>query len=150
LTVNRERAARRDTTRHVSRFVVVGAVGIAIQLLSLHFYTKVVGLHYLVATVAAVETTLLHNFVWHRLWTWSDRIGGGGYETLMMLARYNLTTGFVSVCGNVLAMQLLVGRARLPVVVANLITIGICSAANFFLADRVVFPRRRTAEVPVV
>jgi putative flippase GtrA len=140
---------RGDTPKHVWRFVVVGAVGIAIQLASLHLYARVVGLHYLVATVAAVETTLLHNFVWHRCWTWSDRIGGGRYETLVMLVRYNLTTGFVSVCGNVLTMQLLVGRARLPVVVANLITIGICSSANFFLADRVVFPRQRAGELPV-
>jgi putative flippase GtrA len=66
-----------------------------------------------------------------------------------MLARYNLTTGFVSVCGNVLVMELLVGRACLPIVVANLITIGVCSVANFVLADRVVFPRQRAAEAPI-
>jgi putative flippase GtrA len=124
-------------------------MGIAIQLVALHLYAKVVGLHYLVATVAAVETTMLHNFVWHRFWTWSDRIDGGVPETLAMLARYNLTTGIVSILGNVISMQLLVGRVRLPIVVANLITIGICSAANFVLADRVVFPRQRSTEIPV-
>jgi putative flippase GtrA len=58
---NRMRATQTDMTRHLSRFVVVGAIGIVIQLVSLHLYAKVVGLHYLVATVAAVETTLLQS-----------------------------------------------------------------------------------------
>jgi dolichol-phosphate mannosyltransferase len=134
---------------HVFRFAVVGALGIIVQIVALHVYTRVVGLHYLVATLAALETTLLHNFVWHRFWTWADRIGGGHYETLRMLARYNCSTGLVSAIGNLISMELLVERARLPILVANLVTIGICSGVNYVLADRVVFPRRNAAELAV-
>jgi putative flippase GtrA len=112
----------------------------------LHVFSKVVGFHYLAATAAAVETTLIHNFLWHRYWTWADRVEGGAAETLRMLTRYNLTSGLVSAFGNLVFMHALVERARLPVVTATLLAIGICSIANFVLADRVVFPSRDTAE----
>jgi putative flippase GtrA len=135
------------TRRHLTRFVAVGIVGVAIQLFAIHLYARVFELHYLVATVAAVETATLHNFVWHRCWTWVDRAEGGMSEAARMLLRYNLTTGLVSATGNVVAMYALVGGARLPVIVANLITIGACSAANYVLADRIVFPSRGASAV---
>ncbi len=35
--------------------------------------TLLLGPHYLVATALAVEMAVLHNFFWHRRWTWADR-----------------------------------------------------------------------------
>ena len=36
-----------------------------------------IGIGYLLATVLAVEITILHHFVWHECFTWSDRAAGG-------------------------------------------------------------------------
>ena len=63
-----------ETVRRLRRwlaFNAVGTMGVAVQLavlLSLSL-TEALGLNYLVATVLAVESAILHNFVWHEHWT---------------------------------------------------------------------------------
>ena len=78
----------------------------------------------------------MHNFIWHRRWTWRDRRQA---RPLVMLARYNLTSGALSLIGNLLLMFVFVGGLKMNALVANLITIAICSLINFTLADRYVF-----------
>jgi putative flippase GtrA len=118
------------------RFNAVGAIGIVVQLAALSFLTAVCGIHYLLSTFLAVELAIVHNFLWHERWTWSDRQTTGAIRHLM---RFNLTTGLVSLVGNLALMPLLVQFLRLRVLPANIIAIAICSLANFLLADRVVF-----------
>ena len=48
----------------------VGLVGMAVQLGALVALTELGRLNVLVATALAVETAILHNFVWHERWTW--------------------------------------------------------------------------------
>ena len=124
------------STNRFFKFNAVGAAGIVVQAAALFFFLHIMGMHYLVATVFAVESALLHNFVWHRKWTWADR---AGRSCLSMLARFNLTTGAVCILGNLFFMSLFVGRLGLNVYAANLAAIGICSLVNFMLADRYVF-----------
>jgi putative flippase GtrA len=88
------------------------------------------------ATALAVEASVLNNFIWHRRWTWADR---PGTRPGLSLLRFNATNGAMSLIGNLLVMFILVSALKLNPHVANLITIGICSLANFALADRVVF-----------
>ena len=118
------------------RFSAVGAAGIAVQALTLAVLLRVAGLHYLAATAIAVEASVLHNFAWHRRWTWADRRGG---RTSAMLLRFNLTTGAMSIIGNLVLMVVLVAGAGLAPFVANMVTIAICSLINFALSDRYVF-----------
>lgn len=54
------------------RFNAVGILGAAVQLAALRIGTRVIGIHYLAATVLAVEIALLHNFAWHEIWTWKS------------------------------------------------------------------------------
>jgi putative flippase GtrA len=118
------------------RFSAVGAVGIVVQAATLALLLRVAGLHYLAATAIAVEASVLHNFVWHRRWTWADRPRG---KASAMLLRFNLTTGAMSIGGNLVLMVVLVGGVGLAPFVANMVTIGICSLINFALSDRFVF-----------
>jgi len=119
-----------------TKFTVVGSIGIVVQTLTLALLLPMVGPHYLVATVLAVETAVFHNFLWHRSWTWADRPRSG---TAMTLLRFNATNGAMSLVGNVLAMFFLVGVLNLNPQVANLIAIGMCALINYALADRLVF-----------
>ncbi|MFP5261052.1 MAG: GtrA family protein [Blastocatellia bacterium] len=119
-----------------AKFGAVGATGILVQASMLAFLLHVVGLHYLAATAFAVEASVLHNFVWHRKWTWADR---PQTRASLMLLRFNLTSGAASLAGNLLLMFIFVGQARLNAFGANLITIAICSLVNFTLSDRFVF-----------
>ena len=129
-------ATKIPVAHRFARFSVVGAGGILVQTVTLAVLLRVAGMHYLMATALAVEASVLHNFVWHSRWTWADRLQTNSPLTLL---RFNATNGMTSLIGNLLVMFILVSLLKLNPHAANLITIGICSLANFALADRVVF-----------
>jgi dolichol-phosphate mannosyltransferase len=116
------------------KFSLVGAMGIVVQLGTLALLTAA-GVNYLLATALAVEAAVLHNFAWHQNFTWSDR----GGAALGRLARFHTTNGIISIVGNLALMRLLVGGLGMPPVPANLLSIAMCSLANFLAADRIVF-----------
>jgi putative flippase GtrA len=116
---------------------------VGLQLLLLWFFTSAVGLPYLLSTALSVELTVLHNFVWHERWTWSDRPSGSFRGVAGRLLRFNASNGAVSLVGNVLLMRVFVGTFGIPIVAANLVAIGICSLVNFVLSDRFVFGLHR-------
>jgi putative flippase GtrA len=122
--------------RRWAKFSAVGATGILVQTATLAVLLRLAGLHYLIATALAVEASILHNFIWHRKWTWADRPQA---NIALMLVRFNLTSGAMSLAGNLLLMFVLVEQARVPALAANMITIAICSIINFVLSDRIVF-----------
>ena len=130
------RAQGRAILRRWVKFSAVGITGIIVQMAALAFLMRVVGLQYLVATVLAVEISVLHNFLWHRKWTWADRRQS---SIMAMLLRFNLTTGAFSIIGNSVFMFILVGGAKMNAYAANLTTIALCSLINFLLSDRFVF-----------
>lgn len=119
------------------RFGGVGALGVGVQLGVLALLESAAGLNYAAATFMAVAAALVHNFFWHRAWTWRDRRGHG--SALSQFVRFVGANGLVSLFGNVALMFVLVGACGLPAVPANLIAIATCGVANYWLGDRVVF-----------
>ena len=117
------------------KFTAVGALGVALQLGILQLLAAL-SVPYLFATGLAVASAVVHNFAWHRRWTWRDRPDD---RLLAAFARFALANGLVSLAGNVVAMALLVGLLDLPLVIANGIAIGACGIGNYYLADRLVF-----------
>lgn len=130
--------ARRQSFARWIKFNLVGGIGVAIQLSALWTLTSL-KLGYIPATVLAVEAAVLQNFLWHERFTWVDRRSSAKHQIAFRLLRFNLTTGLVSITGNGLLMDWLVGEAHLPIVGANLISITLCSLANFLISDRWVF-----------
>jgi putative flippase GtrA len=123
-----------------ARFNLVGAVGMAVQLATLALFNRWAPGHYLYASAAAIEITLLHNFVWHLRYTWRDR----RYDSPLaaQLLRFHLSNGLVSMLGNLALMRILIHDARLPLLASNSIAILCCSAINFFLGNSWAFPER--------
>ncbi len=113
------------------RFNAVGLAGAAVQLGSLRVLESCVGGHYLVASAAALEITLLHNFWWHRRVTWADRRGGWWGQ----MARFQAANGAVSLAGNLLLMRVLVGGLGMLLLEANAVAILGCSVVNFALSE---------------
>lgn len=134
---------RQDTWREAwirwLKFNAVGGIGIAVQLSTLVLLKSGLNLHYLAATALAVEAAVIHNFLWHERFTWADR---QEHRSLLRFLKFNFTTGAISILGNVLLMKLLAGTAHLPYLLANLLTIALCAAANFLVSDRFVFAGR--------
>jgi putative flippase GtrA len=121
------------------KFNMAGILGVFVQLGLLNLLTHFAGLHYMFATLVAVEATILHNFLWHEKYTWRIRTRLDPRSSLRRLAYFNLSNGAVSLIGNLLLMKVLVGWCGMPVTAANLCAIGGCSTLNFVIAECFVF-----------
>src|SRR5215467_4854164 len=93
------------------KFNAVGVIGAGVQLAVLTLLLQT-GVHYLIATVLAVESAVLHNYVWHVRWTWIGRTGS--------LWRFHLANGLVSVLSNLFWMRLFTGTLGVPALYSNL------------------------------
>ena len=114
------------------RFCAVGIGGAGVQLAVLALLLRF-RVHYLLATALAMETALLHNYAWHRLWTWAGSEG--------RLWRFHVSNGLVSLTSNLFLMRLFTGAMGLPPVPSNLAAITLTSGLNFVFASRWVFGR---------
>jgi putative flippase GtrA len=119
------------------KFNLVGAMGMVVQLGALALFNRWAAGHYLYASAAAVEITLLHNFAWHWCYTWRDRRHSFGGVAQCVL--FHLSNGVVSMLGNLALMRLLVHEVHLHILVANGVAILVCSMANFCLGNSWVF-----------
>lgn len=113
------------------KFNAVGILGAGVQLALLWALTRF-GMHYLVATAISVEAAILHNFAWHRRWTFADRPGS--------LLRFQFGNGLLSIASNLVWMKALVEWGGLPYAPANLLSICLTSALNYLVVIRWVFP----------
>jgi putative flippase GtrA len=123
------------------KFNFVGGIGIVVQLVALALFRSGLHLNYLLATALAVETAVIHNFLWHERFTWRDRPSAHRLQSLTRFAKFNATNGAVSIVGNLLIMRALVGQFHMNYMIANLIAVTVCSLVNFLLSDWVVFAR---------
>jgi putative flippase GtrA len=122
------------------KFNVVGAMGMVVQLGALALFARFAAGHYLYASAAAVELAVLHNFVWHVLYTWRDRRDDSAL--LSRLLRFHFSNGLVSIVGNLLLMRVLVHGVHLPLLTSNGIAILCCSVVNFCLGNHWAFAVR--------
>src|SRR5262249_1450552 len=76
-------------TRRWLAFNAVGLIGAAVQITVLAALTHGANLNYLVATALAVETAVLHNFIWHQRWTWRDRQPASNRDVFTRLVRFH-------------------------------------------------------------
>ena len=152
------------------KFNFVGGIGIAVQFVALFLLKSLLHFNYLVATAIAVESAVVHNFVWHEQFTWADRVQGravprtsgdeaeGLFSRLSAVlkcyapqrqygpsfarfVRFNLTNGAVSIVGNLALMRVMVGQGHMNYMLANAVAIALCSLANFLVSEEWVFAK---------
>jgi putative flippase GtrA len=121
------------------KFNLVGGIGIIVQFVALFLLKSVLHFDYLAATALAVEAAVVHNFVWHEQFTWADRVQASWRTSLPRFLRFNLTTGGVSIIGNLALMKVMVGVGHMNYLAANAIAIALCSLANFLVSEEWVF-----------
>jgi putative flippase GtrA len=117
----------------------VGALGGVLQLGLIWMFAVAFQMHHLLATLAAITLTVAHNFVWHRRWTWNDRVDNQDSVPAALL-RFGGLNGVVSLVGNLLIVQALGSDGGVSPVAAGAAGIAACSVVNFWLTDRKVFP----------
>lgn len=130
------------------KFNAVGVMGMVVQLAALAFLDRCAPGHYLFATAAAIELTLLHNFVWHMHYTWRDRRDNSA--VMAQLMRFHLSNGLVSMVANLVLIRVLMQEAHMLLLAANAIAILCCSIVNFLLGDCWAFATKtKTLDDPV-
>lgn len=137
-TANASRGGWRTLGFRWLKFNFVGALGIGVQLAALAVLTAA-GLWYLAATALAVETAVVHNFIWHERLTWRDRATPLLRHLLGRFLRFQMANGAISFVGNLLMMRLLAGALHLPILWANVGAIATCGVVNFLVSDQLVF-----------
>lgn len=120
------------------RFNLVGLAGFALQLSVLKVLISAFEWPPVGAVVVAVEAAVLHNFFWHQVWTWPDRITDSRGVWLRFL-RFHGANGLVSLAGNATFTWAGIGWFRMPPLVANGTAVGLCASINCWLGDRWVF-----------
>jgi putative flippase GtrA len=138
-----EHRAQHSTLVRWCKFNLVGGIGIAVQFAALFLLKMVLNFNYLLATAIAVEAAVVHNFIWHEQFTWADRVQPSWRRSLPRLLRFNLTTGAVSIVGNLALMKMMVGQGHMNYLLANAIAIAVCSLANFLVSEGWVFEKER-------
>jgi putative flippase GtrA len=156
MTTNSHPRTAPSTLVRWCKFNLVGGIGIVVQFAALFLLKTALHFNYLAATAIAVEAAVVHNFVWHEQFTWVDRtradrtkvdrtrlerIHSPWRRSLTRLMRFNLTTGAVSILGNLALMKVMVGQGHLNYLLANAIAIILCSLANFLVSETWVFQR---------
>ena len=127
-------------TMRFLRFNAVGVAGIFVQLATIWLLVDIVHLHHTLATAAAVTAAVVHNFTWHRQWTWKDR-GSRHAPVMKTFTAFLMANGFVSLVGNIAITAVLVTMTPLHAVEANIVAIAACGVLNFWIADVLVFRR---------
>ncbi|MEO8592781.1 MAG: GtrA family protein [Candidatus Solibacter sp.] len=123
------------------KFNLVGLIGIFVQMGAFALLFTVWKMYYIAATALAVETAVLHNFVWHELYTWRHLPRGGAKDVAGRLLRFHAGNGLISIVGNVALMRVFVGGLHWNHYVATGTAIAVCSLANFAASEWFVFRR---------
>ena len=139
------KSARADRWCRVTPFITVGVIGFVVQISTLAALTSLAHWNWLPATVVSVEFAVLHNFLWHERWTWTDRTVAAASAPFARLLRFHVSNGLISIAGNAALMAWLVGILGVPAVPANALAVGAMSVLNFVMADRWVFRARPVA-----
>jgi putative flippase GtrA len=118
------------------KFNTVGIGGAAVQLCVLWMLQRYTSISSVFAIIVAVEIAILHNFVWHEIWTWR---GQPAADRGRRLARFHLANGVMSIVSNVVLTYFYKEIAGLPLLVANLAAILTAALLNFWVAQAWVF-----------
>ena len=127
-------------TPRILKFGVVGASGVIVNMGCLYLLKEFAGVPYFIASVIAIELSILSNFTVNLLWTWRDRAGEG--TLLAKLLRYLIGAGATAVLGNYLILIALTEIAGMHYMVSNLIGIAVGTLSNYLINDLWTFKKR--------
>jgi dolichol-phosphate mannosyltransferase len=124
------------------KFGVVGATGIAVNMGSLYLLTDFGKIPYFVASLIAIELSILSNFSINLGWTWKDRSGAG--TVWSKLVRYHIGVGITALLGNYLILIAMTEWFGVYYLVSNLVGIAVGTLANYIVNDLWTFKNRST------
>lgn len=116
------------------KFSIVGGSGVVVNLGSLYLLVEFAKLPKVIAGAIAIELSIINNFYWNNLWTWSDRRKESWWVKLI---KYNLVMGVSALANYVVFLALY--HLGLNYLLADATGIAVAVLINFFFSDKWVF-----------
>ena len=111
-------------------------MGFVLQTTMLFAPVRWTGLATPAAVILAVLAAVSHNFFWHVHFTWPDRPRETRFRRWLS---FHLSTGILSVVGNVVVTMVVASGTGLPLVASNAVAVALVAMANFWVSDRLIF-----------
>jgi putative flippase GtrA len=125
-----------------SKFLLVGWIGMIVNSSCLYLFKGILGFPLIPASLMAIEIAIIHNFFWHRHWTWRDRNGDKSQSFSKQLLTYNLMMGSVDLVVNVSILWVLTTVFGVHYLISNIVGMMCGPLIKFWLNEKVVFRKR--------
>ena len=123
------------------KFGIVGASGVVVNVGGLYLFTEYARIPYFVASVIAIELSILSNFTINLLWTWRDRSREGTLWS--KIVRYHIGAGATAFLGNYLILIALTEFFGMHYMISNLIGIAVGTFSNYLINDLWTFKKKQ-------
>lgn len=98
------------------------------------------GLHVTLSGAVAIELAIIHNFTWHYLVTWRERIQRHHLaDYLKRLVHYNIVTASIDLLVNLSILTILVKYYNVYYLYANLVGMMACPIFKFLANEFIIF-----------
>lgn len=129
----------------IIKFGTVGASGVLVNSGILFFLTEKCQFDYRISALAAIEISIINNFIWNTWWTWSDKKVSDYDQFFKRLFKFQFSTSIIAIVN----YALLVGLTELlhiPYLISNFTGIAVGSTLNFLIGHFWVFSIEKSIE----
>ena len=126
-------------TAGLTRFSLVGASGLGVNMAALAAFTDVVGLYYLVSAILATQLSTAWNFALTERWVFARRALGRSRKARLILF-FAMNNGALALRGP--ALVLLVSAVGLNYLLANLVSLVGLTVVRYAVADVWIWARQ--------
>lgn len=130
--------------KRFQKFLIVGAIGLAVNQLALWIMRGLLGLALYVASPIAIFLSMVVTFTLNELWTWHDR----GSGPLVRRIGFYFPINTVGLLINYLILQLLVDHTGVHYLLANLVGAGVAAVWNFLVNNTITWRADTIASDP--
>ena len=110
------------------KFIIVGGIGVVINLTILFLLTEFLGIYYIVSEIIAFITAIIHNYSINKIWTFKERLKD---ESLKKFSQYFLIS-LIGLVINLIVLYFLVEFFHIWYIIAELFATTISSIVNFY------------------
>jgi dolichol-phosphate mannosyltransferase len=127
------------------KFGSVGVSGVIVNTSILYVFTEQFGLDYRISSLIAIELSIINNFIWNSLWTWSDKKATSNRNLSKRFVKFHLSSALTAFVINYGLLIILTELFHIPYQLSNLVGIAFGSLLNFFFSHFWVFRHKSTA-----
>jgi putative flippase GtrA len=137
-------ALKAASAQRLLKFGIVGGGGTLLNIVLLQLFAGVMGIDYKIASIFAIECSIIHNFIWNYHWTWHDRKAVTTVGKVQNFFRFNLSAGITGFVINWGLLVFLSEVFHMHYQAANIIGIVCGALINFITGHYWVFPKNVT------